>query len=377
MTRSLDILLVDDSTTDRRLVRELIGPDHRVREEATAAAARRALDRAPLPDLALLDYRLPDADGVSLLPSFVKQGVPVVMLTGIDATEVIVQAMRAGAQDYLVKNHLSEESLHHALASAVEKERLRQAIALQQATLAEQAVALEAKNREVVALAGALTLAEQAERRRLADLLHDDLQQLIFGALLSVRLAELPDDHPSASHLATAEQALEQAIQATRDLAVSLTPPVLDSEELDLALRWLAEHMQHTCGLQVDVFTDEPCRLPSRALRVLLLQLARELLFNVAKHAGVSRAVIRLGTSDDTVTVAIEDEGRGFDAETQRLVSKREAVGGEGFRRGFGIYSVRERLGLLGGHLEITSAPERGSTVTIHVPKSVGTSDGE
>jgi signal transduction histidine kinase len=377
VTAPLDILLVDDNALDRELVRRYLPSGHNLRTAATAAEAKQQF-YAQHPDIVLLDYRLPDADGVKILPEFVIHHVPVVMLTGMEAPEIVVEVMQAGAHDYIVKNHLSSENLEHAMIRALDMARLQRAVAEQQKALQAQAAALEAKNREITALASALTLAEQAERRRLADLLHDHLQQLLFGVRLSLCSLVATDDPTRRTEQgAIAEDALLQAIETTRNLAVELTPPVLDREEIDVAFRWLAHHMGQTYGLQVEVVAENPCRVTSRELRVLLLQFVRELLFNVVKHAGVDRATIRLTANRNGCTVSVVDEGCGFDPHAQHLVAQHSASEGNGFVGGFGLFSVRERLELLGGTLEVESSGEGGTRVTIRSPLSVGLRDGE
>ena len=362
MTDPIDLLIVDDSKADRALVRSLLTRRYHVREAATAREARAQLN-AGEPDLALLDYQLPDAAGIDLLPAFVERHVPVVMLTGMETPEIIVEAMRGGAHDYLTKGRLTEEGLEHAIANAVEKAALRRALDAQQRALAEHAVALEAKNREVRALAMALTLAEQAERRRVADLLHDNVQQMLFGVKLALRLLHAPSAEPDAirTRLADAENILDEAIDITRHLAVELTPPVLDREDMAVALRWLAEHMGGMYGMTIEVTAACPCRIPSRELRILVVQIIRELLFNVVKHAGVDTARLRLEACDGGATFVVEDDGCGFD------VAGNEASDSNG-ASGFGLYSVQQRLELVGGSLYIESEPGDGCRITLTAP---------
>lgn len=366
---SLNILLVDDSVMDRELVARMLPPGHRVTQAGTAAQAREALDES-IPDVVLLDYRLPDADGTTLLPTFAVHRIPVVMLTGMESAEIVVAALHGGAQDYLVKNQLSEESLDRVIQNAVEKARLQRALDDHQEALARQAAALEVKNREISALASALTLAEQAERRRLSNLLHDHLQQLLFGAKLGLGAIEGSDDAAQRrQRLAEVEKVLDEAIATTRDLAVELTPPVLDREDLEVALRWVASHMGERYGLDVEVDAQADCRVPARELRVLLVQFVRELLFNVVKHADTSRATVRLIEDAGHYAISVIDSGRGFDLRVLEL----EADGaGIHSPRGFGLSSIRERLDLLGGRLELRSQQGEGTSVTIHAPVSVG-----
>lgn len=362
MSDGLRLLLIDDDEVDRARIRRLLGPDADVCEAATAAEGRTCAE-GERPDLVLLDYRLPDVDGVDLLPWFADRGLPVVMLTGVEDAEVIVEAMQRGAADYLVKGRMDAAALEKAARGAVRTAALRREVEEQQAQiaeqrdrLAEQAAALESKNEEVRELAAALTLAEQAERRRVATLLHDHIQQLLFGAQLSVQsVRRLATDAHAHADLDRAHDALAQCIEATRRLTLDLTPPVLDEEDYSVALRWLAGHVRDQHKLRVAVSSDGPVVVARRDLRVLLTELVRELLFNVVKHAETSEAAVRVGERDGTVTVTVEDAGVGFDPEG---LSK----------RGFGLYSVRGRLELVGGRMEMDSAEGAGTRITIEVP---------
>jgi signal transduction histidine kinase len=367
LAERLYILLVEDNPGDRALVREYLPRTHVLREAATGAEARAALE-ARRPDLALLDYSLPDVDGLVLLADFAAYDVPVVMLTGMEATAVAVEAMRAGAQHYLLKGDLTPDALEHAIGHVVAQAALHRAVAEQQRLLALQAAALEAKNREISALAGALTLAEQAERRRLAGLLHDGLQQLLFGAKLGLAtVLNAADAEDRQCRAEAVERVLDEAIATTRTLALELTPPVLDRENLGVALEWLGKHVGEQYGLEVTIRAGCDDRIPSHEVRVLLVQLVRELLFNVVKHAGVTRTEVALERREDYLVLTVIDEGRGFDP------SALEARQGEG---GLGLYSVRERLQMLGGRLEITSRPGGGTRVSIYAPARVGASGG-
>src|SRR3954447_24246469 len=96
------LLLVEDDEIDRETVRRLLGADFMVTAVATGKAALQEIGASP-PDAVLLDFRLPDMEGIDLIPFCVQGFVPVILLTGEDSPEVIVQAMQIGAQDYLVK----------------------------------------------------------------------------------------------------------------------------------------------------------------------------------------------------------------------------------------------------------------------------------
>ena len=370
--RPLRVLLVDDDAVDRALVRRALDPEHEVCEAATAAEGRDCLETGfdgAGPDVVLLDLRLPDADGTDLLPLYATRGLPVVMLTGVDDTAVVVETMQAGALDYLVKGSLSGPLLERALRRAVETARLRRAVAEQLAEiatqrdrLAEQTAALVRTTDEVRDLARALTLAEQAERHRLSALLHDGVQQQLFGA--QILLASAQRDaaaEPLRDRIARASAIVGEGIEATRRLALDLTPPALESDDYALTLRWLARHAGETYGITVDVDVQEGIRgmvVADREVRVLVTDVVRELLANVARHAGTGRATVRLRRDGAAAEVEVVDAGRGFDPDA-RVV-------------GFGLYSVRRRLELLGGSLTVDSGPGRGARVTLRFPTADG-----
>lgn len=344
-----EILLVDDDEIDRELVCRLLDGVHGVREAATASEAI-ATAELHRPDCVLLDYRLPDADGLQLLPIFTRADLPVIILTGEESPEVIVQAMQQGAQNYLVKNALTQIGLLHAITGAVEKVALKRDV--------------EDKNRQLRMLASALTLAEQRERRRVSQILHDHVQQILYGIQMRSQLIGLdaaPDERVR-DHLAALQALVAEAIRTTRTLTVELSPPVLQSEGLAAALQWLASHMAEHYGLEVilDIVTDY--QGANDDLRMLLFQLVRELLFNVVKHAGVQQATVSMAEEDENLVICVADCGRGFNADQKQAPNS-------GSGSGFGLYSVRERLELFGGQLKVRAVPGQGVQATVFVPR--------
>lgn len=345
----IDLLLVEDDEVDREAIRRHLGTEYRVHEVATGQEALK-LCQELRPNCVLLDYRLPDGDGVSLLPVFLERFIPVIVTTGVESPEVIVEAMRKGAQDYLVKSQITRTSLTHAIHQAIDKVSLLQTVAN--------------KSHQLRELASALTLAEQRERQRVSQILHDHVQQMLHGIQLRTHLLILdapPSTHPDLQeHLEAIQELTEEAIQATRTLTVELSPPVLQREGLTAAFRWLAGHMaeMHTLDVNLELH-DSP--LQNSELAVLLFQVTRELLFNVVKHAQIKRAHLSLQEKDEMMIVCVADEGIGFDPHNQEPPRRRIS--------GFGLNSIRERLNLFGGRLEIESYVGKGTKVTLVVPK--------
>lgn len=211
-------------------------------------------------------------------------------------------------------------------------------------------------------LAAELTLTEQRERRRLAQILHDHLQQLLVAARLKIdRLRRRLQNDTLRQFAEQADQLINESLAASRSLTVELSTPVLYDAGLAAALEWLARQIEEKHGLAVEVQADQGAEPAAEDVRVLLFQAVRELLFNVVKHAQADKAQVRLAALDDEhLQIVVGDSGVGFDPAT--LAAARGPNGG------FGLFSLHERLELIGARLEIQSAPGEGCWVTIVAP---------
>ncbi len=232
----------------------------------------------------------------------------------------------------------------------------------QLSTMLEQRVV--ERTRQVRDLTSSLVRAEQRERRRLSETLHDELQQLLYGVQLKMRLAR--DETAAARHdeamlrLAEAEALLLNGTRITRQLSVDLNPPILKHEGVRSILGWLSGHMKDLHGLEVRVDADDEVRIEDADVRVLMFQIFRELLFNIAKHSGATVANVTLKVLDDELLVGFADDGKGFDVDAVRVENRTKV----------GLHQVEERVGLLGGRIEVVSFPGEGTTITLHLPKS-------
>jgi signal transduction histidine kinase len=216
---------------------------------------------------------------------------------------------------------------------------------------------LQQRARQLQQLTLELSQTEDRERKRLAEILHDDLQQLLAAAkfhlgFLNRRIAH---DGPSQEIAALVKDLLTQAIDQSRSLSHELSPPALSQGDLRETFEWLAEQMQAKHGLTVHLDVGGPIELES-TLRSFLYKAAREMLFNVIKHAGVSAARLRLRRRRGYVCLSVSDKGRGFD--TREL----DQVGGAG------LLGVREQIKFLGGRMKVRSTRGAGSTFYLVVP---------
>ena len=226
----------------------------------------------------------------------------------------------------------------------------------------EQNHVLIKKQQELRGLVSQLTLTEQRERKHLAGELHDYLAQMLVLGRMKIGLAR-PHLETADPLMITLIQELEeiftQSLTYTRTLLAELNPPVLQELGLPMALKWLAEQMPKH-NLTVDVHLSQETVSISEEQEVLLFQSVRELLINVVKHAGVTRAAVSLTVDEhEHLRLVVQDAGRGF---SPALLEAKPA--GEHF----GLASIRERMHTMDGWLEAHSAPGRGTTIILGLP---------
>jgi signal transduction histidine kinase len=196
---------------------------------------------------------------------------------------------------------------------------------------------LEAQAR---ALSAQLLQAQEDERRSIARELHDEVGQSLSGALLE-------DASP------TLRRRLEEAVDSVRRIALSLRPSMLDDLGLVAALEWQAREMGNRTGLAVEVCAEESAGDLPDAHRTCIFRVAQEALRNCARHAGATHVRVALEKAVRGVTLAVEDNGKGFRA---------------GRTRGLGLLGMEERVTQLGGSFRLRSEPGRGTTVSAELP---------
>jgi PAS domain S-box-containing protein len=239
------------------------------------------------------------------------------------------------------------------------EEELKQAKEDLELKVAERTHELAAKADQLRALASELTLTEQRERRRLAKILHDHLQQILVGGKFRLSVLGRGTDNLTKQGIKEVEELIDESIRVSRSLTAELSPPILHEAGLNAGLQWLAKRMADTHGIIVDLNLEAFDNLPD-ALNILLFEAARELLFNAIKHAKVLSACVSLRQTEGTLRLTVSDEGTGFDPKSLL------GVGESG--TGYGLFGIRERLHLLRGSLDIESSPGQGSRFMITVP---------
>jgi PAS domain S-box-containing protein len=223
---------------------------------------------------------------------------------------------------------------------------------------------LDASVSQLRALAGRLMQAQDDERRRIAQMLHETTAQDL--AALKMHLARL---NRTASHLIETDRAAltesislaEQSITEIRTLSYLLHPPFLDEAGLLSALRWYAAGFAERSAIQVDLDLPESFERLPLDTETALFRIVQESLINIHRHAGSETARIRLRRDAETLVLEIEDRGHGIPN-----ASLKHILGGAGVA-GVGVAGMSERVEQLGGRLEITSG-DHGTTVRVRLP---------
>lgn len=216
--------------------------------------------------------------------------------------------------------------------------------------------------RKIRSLASALTKAEQEERHRISQILHDDLQQRLFAIKANLSMLtygkekDIPPDILAA--LEQIQSELSDTVTLTRNLSIGLSPVILHGEGLADAILWLASQMKEQFDLQVKVDAQKNLNHLEEHIRVLLFRAVRELLFNIVKHAGTRQATIKLGQDDGRIHVTVSDMGAGF--EVEKVLNDPNLA--------HGLFIIRDRLGLMGGRMEVASKVGQGTSVRLEVP---------
>jgi two-component system sensor histidine kinase DegS len=200
--------------------------------------------------------------------------------------------------------------------------------------------------------------AQEAERQRMAEDIHDGPAQVLTNAIFQVEyLGRVIDaeDRAAQSELAFLRDMLREGLDEVRVFITDLRPPVVDVG-LVSAIGERARQLEEQHGIEIEVAVagiDERLSQPQRAS---VLRIVQEALQNARKHAAASR--ISIGLEGDTLVIA--DNGRGFDL--MRVAS--------GASRNFGLQFMRERAELMGAHLRIESRQGEGTRILLRLPES-------
>jgi PAS domain S-box-containing protein len=215
----------------------------------------------------------------------------------------------------------------------------------------------EDRARQLQALAVELTEAEEQERRRIAQLLHDDLQQILAASRMQLETACM--DLPHVPLIESVRQLLQESVLKTRSLSHELSPAVLHQAGIVTALQWLASRIHEQFGLHVQFESDGEAQISKSKFDSFIFRSVQELLFNINKHANTKDAIVRFSITNGSYVVTVLDKGKGFDTSLLNSFDP---------KAGFGLLTIKERANYIGGNLLIESEVGQGSRFTLTVP---------
>ena len=207
------------------------------------------------------------------------------------------------------------------------------------------------------------------ERDRIGQELHDGIIQSLYAVTLSLEDAgDLMKENPAeaSARIDRAIDSVHESIRDIRNFILGLRPHHLEQADLVGGIVALAEELRFNAIVDVDVDLDEAAEAAgvlSDGRRTQLLQITREALSNAARHAGASRATIRLGLEGNDLELCVEDNGRGFDPDVVR--------GGEHQ----GLVNMRDRAMNMGGQFEVFSSAGTGTRIIVRIPLEAGAPD--
>ena len=218
---------------------------------------------------------------------------------------------------------------------------------------------IEEKEAFRTSLIDQIVRAQEEERISLARELHDQLGQSLYKVLLRYQSIQR-DCAQRNRRCAELEEDIRDLIDDVRRLAWGIRPSLLDDFGLDPALQQYVKEISSRAGVPIDYkcgFPANALRLPDR-VEVILYRVVQEALTNVIRHANANRASVVLLRHNSEITLLVEDDGKGFDAQSAF----------QGDIASLGLMGMRERVALVGGDLTIDSQPGKGAVVRVRIP---------
>ncbi|HEY4393391.1 MAG TPA: PAS domain-containing sensor histidine kinase, partial [Polyangia bacterium] len=215
---------------------------------------------------------------------------------------------------------------------------------------------------ELRALARRLSEIREEERRTIARELHDQVGQALTALkldLAGVRSQMAAGAGDGVARLATMDALLDETLETTRRISAMLRPAILDDLGLVAAIRWQAAEFTQRTGVPCETRVPEGEAALPPAVALALFRILQEALTNVARHAEAHQVVVELLREQEAAALVISDDGRGL------------AAAEAGGSQSLGLMGMRERAAALGGEIEISGAPGRGTIVRARIPASL------
>ncbi len=350
----LRVLLVEDSDDDALLVIETLRD--RYEPEVTRVESREEMSRVLASgfwDVIISDHNLPRFSATEALSLVLatRRDIPFIIVSGTIGEELAVEAMKAGAHDFVMKDALGKlvPAVEHAV-EAGEMRRLHRKARFD----------LEESRERLRQLAVHLDSVREEERRSLSREIHDELGGVLTALKMEISWLKgrCNAEGTIAAKLASLSELTDSAIRSMRRIITDLRPAVIDDLGLVAAVEWQLTEFQRRTGIATELAIEPALNEMafSPALAITAFRIFQESLTNVARHAGASRVEAAIGRDERGFFLSVRDNGRGL---AQEQLKKQDS---------YGILGMHERTLALGGELHIEAVPEGGTMVTLMLP---------
>lgn len=348
---TIHILHLEDSPLDHKLMLRALsktGQNFQVTRVETLANFQQAIAQGTC-QLVIADYRLGDFTAIDAwnASANIRHGIPFIILSGTIGEAAAVEAIQCGISDYLHKDEMA--ALPRVIQRTMELQTIKAAKEKADQELAHS-------EQRISELARHLQTAIERERAALAREVHDD----IGGALAAIRLdlgwlARHTLDPQGLRHIETASQMVLHAAQASQRIMLNLRPAVLD-QGLVPSIEWLSRNFEQRMSSQVELRSSTNDMALPPDVMLTAYRTTQEALTNITKYAEGSDVRIDISHLGGTLTVEIADNGPGM---AKSALAKQNS---------YGLRGLAERAKSVGGWLDISSVPGKGTTITLTIP---------
>ncbi|MBN2061176.1 MAG: response regulator [Deltaproteobacteria bacterium] len=348
--QKIRVLLIEDDEDDYKIIKETLSEIQHVQISLEWVSEIKRVPekiRSNEYDICLMDYRLEGTNGIDLMKDMVEKGfeAPFIFLTGYGDHEIDLLSMKSGAADYLEKGEIDPGILERSIRYSIERKRHINAL-----RISEQRLHL---------LSAKLAEAQEDERKGLAREIHDGIGSNLVAikyALESI-LVRMRRNKSLEQDLSI-EQVLDyvkDAIKEAQRISSDLRPSVLDDMGLGASVRWICRRYSEIYpGIRIRRRLNPKEIDVPLSLKVVIFRVLQEAMNNVVKHSGADAVYLNIRTTDERLTMIIRDNGHGFSPDV--------ALGKE-IEGGVGLISMKERIEMSGGSLEISSEEAKGCVI--------------
>lgn len=384
------ILVVDDEKDVRETLCEFVMGEGYIAKWAKNGHEAEIKSMKEKYDLALVDIKMPDMDGLNLIDRIKKNNPEClfIVITGYPSFESSIKAIKLGVYNYInkpfdlnelrnsikkafEKKNLKEKNKELLMELKKENEKINEANKSLEILLEgrkellrkkekEISIMLRKREKEVKKTREKIILAQEIERKKIASELHDGLTQIISAVNYNLeaylnKYRGMGKDN--LKELREIKKLIIEGIEESRRIIDELRPPVLDEVGLTSAIERYIRRARIESGLNINIFDETNGESFPANIETAIYRVAREAIFNAQKHANAKKIEVNLKRKDSELILKVNDDGRGFDIEE---IDKSED--------NWGIVGMRERAEILGGSLDIKSSPGKGTRVMLSLP---------